>query len=155
VTGNFNSIIEIISEQKPGFQHLASGFLFQIITQIFAFKKYNRFEGKLIENQIEQAKLFIYQNLTKTIAQTEVADEVGLGYSLFRKKFKEYTSLSPCQYHIHLRINKAKDLLLSVDKSFGEIAHDLGFESSDYFYRLFKKKTGLTPSEFRKMNKRF
>lgn len=154
VTENFNKIIENISEQKPGFQHLASGNLFQIIAQIFAFKKYKQFEGKLIERQIEQAKSYIFENLNKTISQMTVALEVGLGYSLYRKKFKEYTGLSPRQYQIHLRITKAKYLLETTDKPLVEIAYWLGFESNDYFHRIFKKKTNQTPINYRKKNRK-
>ncbi|MEN8203118.1 MAG: AraC family transcriptional regulator [Bacteroidota bacterium] len=149
---HFIEIIEIIKEQKPGFQHMATGYLFQIFAQIFAIRKYNRFEGKPIENQIERAKLHISENLDKTISQTEIASEVGLSYSLYRKKFSEYTGFSPCQYHIQLRLNRAKDLLRRGDNTPIEIARDLGFSSTDYFYRIFKKKVGMTPSEYRKRN---
>lgn len=149
---NFIKIIEIIKKQRPGFQHLASGHLFQIFAHIFAKKKYSRFKGKPIVNQIERSKLIISENINKSFSQTEVASEVGLSYSLFRKKFKEYTGFSPCQYQIQLRINKAKDLLRHGDQTPLEIAASLGFESSDYFYRIFKKKVGITPTEFRKMN---
>jgi AraC-like DNA-binding protein/mannose-6-phosphate isomerase-like protein (cupin superfamily) len=150
----FNQLINTIIDEKPGFQHIASGNLFQIFAQIFAFKKYHVFEGKMIENQIEQAKSYISENLTENISQTKVALEVGLGYSLYRKKFREYTGLSPCQYQIHLKINKAKGLLISTKISLQEIADQLGFDSSDYFYRIFKKKVGLTPSEYRTKNLR-
>ncbi|HAZ04287.1 MAG: hypothetical protein A2W90_23090 [Bacteroidetes bacterium GWF2_42_66] len=71
-----------------------------------------------------------------------------------RKKFKEYTGVSPAQYQIQLRINKAKDLLITTNQSFKELAHELGFESTDYFFRLFRQKTGFTPSEFREKNRR-
>ena len=53
--------------------------------------------------------------------------------------------------HIHLEIiNIAKTRLLNSDQSVSEIAFDLGFEYSQYFSRLFKKKTGVTPNEYRK-----
>lgn len=154
ITENYLQILQTINEEKPGFQHIASGILFQIFTQIFALKKYHVFEGKIIETQIEQAKLYINENLTKNICQTKVALEIGLGYSLYRKKFKEFTCLSPRQYQILLRINRAKGLLLTTGMTLLEIADDLGFESNDYFYRIFKKKVGLTPSEYRKKNRR-
>ena len=77
-----------------------------------------------------------------------------MGYSIYRKKFKEYTGISPAQYQINLRINKAKDLLITSNQSLKEIALNLGFDSSDYFFRLFKQKTGFTPSDFREKNER-
>jgi YesN/AraC family two-component response regulator len=57
------------------------------------------------------------------------------------------------QEHIHLHIiEKAKDSLLNSDKNINEIAYELGFEYPQYFNKLFKNKTGKTPSEYRNLN---
>jgi AraC-like DNA-binding protein len=151
---NYLKIIQLIKGEKPGFQYIASGILMQILGQLFATKKYQSFEGKIIENQIRQAKIMIMENFNSVISQEAIAKNIGIGYSLYRKKFKEYTGVSPAQYQIQLRINKAKDLLITTHESFKELVHELGFESPDYFFRLFKQKTGFTPSEFREKNKR-
>ena len=50
--------------------------------------------------------------------------------------------------HIYM-IDKAKDMLLGSDATVATVAHDLGFEYPQYFARLFKKKTGMTPVEYR------
>jgi len=154
IAGNYLKVIELIKEEKPGFQYIASGILMQILGQLFASKKYHSFEGKEIENKIKQAKLTILENMSHPVSQEKLARDVGLGYSLYRKKFKEYTGVSPAQYQIQLRINKAKDLLIASGVSLKEIAHILGFETTDYFFRLFRQKTGFSPSEFREKNKR-
>jgi len=146
---NFMSIIDMIRDERPGYQYLVSGNLMHILGQIFGSVKYQPFKGKLIEEQIHQAKLRIAENLSQTISQEVLANEIGLGYSLYRKKFKEYTGVSPAQYQIQMRIQKAKTLLIETRQSLQEIALNLGFESANYFYRIFKQKTGMTPSEFR------
>ena len=152
IVENYLKIIKLVKDERPGFQYIASGILIQILGQLFASKKYHSFEGKIIENRIRQAKLLILENIHTTISQEEIARYIGMGYSLYRKKFKEYTGLSSGQYQIQLRINKAKDLLITTNEQLKEIAHNLGFESSDYFCRLFKQKTGFTPSDFRDKN---
>ena len=154
IVENFLKIIKLIRDENPGFQYIASGNLIQILGQALTAIKYHPFEGRLIENQIRQAKLILHEFMHTSVLQEEIAMSVGLGYSVFRKKFKEYTGVSPAQYHINLRINKAKDLLVTSKQSLKEIANDLGFESADYFYRLFKKKTGYTPSDYREKNDR-
>jgi AraC-like DNA-binding protein len=54
------------------------------------------------------------------------------------------------QENIHLYvINRSKDILINTNKSISEIAYELGFEYPQYFSRLFKKKTGETPREYR------
>lgn len=55
--------------------------------------------------------------------------------------------------HVHLKlIDKAKNLLLNSNTSIKTLAYDLGFESPQYFSKLFKKKTGFSPSEYRNLN---
>ncbi len=57
------------------------------------------------------------------------------------------------QEHIHLKIvDLAKTKLLNTNGSVSEIAYDLGFEYPQYFSRMFKKKTGLSPAEYRQVN---
>ncbi len=154
IAANYLKIIDLLKDEKPGFQYIVSGIFLQILGQIFASRKYLFFEGKEVEDQIRQAKLLILENLNLNISQENIAKSIGMGYSLYRKKFKEYTGVSPAQYQIQMRINKAKDLLIITNQSFKELAHELGFESTDYFFRLFRQKTGFTPSEFREKNKR-
>lgn len=154
IAENFLEITLLVQEEKPGFQYLASGIVIQILGQIFARIKYNPFEGKEIEQKIKEAKLLIMENLNTKISQEEIAESLSLGYSLYRKKFKEYTGISPASYQLQLRINSARHLLITTKKDIKEIAASLGFESVDYFYRYFKQKTGFTPSEYREKDKR-
>jgi AraC-like DNA-binding protein len=80
----------------------------------------------------------------------DLANHFNVGYSYFRQMFRKYTGISPTQYHLSLRIQKAKDLLVSTEMSLKEIALELGFETYFYFSRIFKDKTGKSPMEFRK-----
>ena len=151
---NYLKIMELVKEEKPGFQYIASGMLIQLLGQLIVTIKYQPFEGKKIEEQIKQAKLNMLENISIEISQEDLAKNIGMGYSLYRKKFKEYTGLSPAQYHIQLRINTAKELLVATNLSLKEISHQLGFDYVDYFFRLFKKKTGHSPSDYRTKNQR-
>jgi len=151
---NFSSIIELIKEEKPGFQFIAAGHLHLILGLMFAKIKYHPFEGKIIENQIRKAKVMLLENLLNDIPQQEIAQSIGMGYSIYRKRFKEYTGVSPAQYKINLKINKAKDFLTTTNQPLKEIALNLGFDNTDYFCRLFKQKTGYTPTDYRAKNER-
>ncbi len=79
----------------------------------------------------------------------ELAKQYNVGYSYFRQMFKKYTGVSPGQYHLQLRLIRAKELLISTNKSIKEISYEQGFQSIYYFSNLFKKKEGMNPSEFR------
>lgn len=154
IAESYLKILELVKEEKPGFQYIASGILIQLLGQLIVTIKYQPFEGKQIEAQIKQAKLHMLENIRTEISQEELAKSIGIGYSLYRKKFKEYTGLSPAQYHIQLRINTAKELLVATNLSLKEISYQLGFDYVDYFFRLFKKKTGYSPSDYRNKNQR-
>ena len=63
--------------------------------------------------------------------------------------FRRYTGLTPYQYFLQLRIHRAKELLSDPDVQVKEVAARLRFDNQYYFARLFKKKTGVTPSAWR------
>lgn len=81
-----------------------------------------------------------------------LAEQVHLSASYLSDLLKKETGKN-AQDHIHFYlIEEAKNILLSTDRSIGEIAYSLGFEYPQYFNKLFKQKTGKTPVEFRSMN---
>ena len=100
-------------------------------------------------DMISHALLRIRESLESPLTIQQVADEMGVSYSNFRKLFKEYTGLSPATYQQDLRLQRAKELLSTTDMSIKEIAYKLNFESPDYFSAKFKIKTGRKPSEMR------
>jgi AraC-like DNA-binding protein len=81
-----------------------------------------------------------------------LAEQVHLSPNYLSDLLKRETGMNAKdRIHYHL-IEEAKNLLLSTDKTVGELAFDLGFEYPQYFSRLFKSKTGMTPLEYRSMN---
>jgi AraC-like DNA-binding protein len=81
-----------------------------------------------------------------------LADNVNLSPSYLSDLLRKETGKN-AQEHIHFYlIEEAKNLLLNSEKNINEIAYDLGFEYPQYFNRLFKKKTGKTPMEYRNLN---
>jgi len=100
-------------------------------------------------DMISRARLRIREALESDLTIQQVAEELGVSYSNFRKLFKEHTGLSPATYQQELRLLRAKELLTATDLSIKEIAYRLNFESPDYFSAKFKAKMGLKPSDFR------
>lgn len=89
------------------------------------------------------------ENIHKQIDIQQIGTNFGTSYSLFRKEFKDYTGFSPAQYFQELKLRKAKKLLSDTNLSIKEIAYDLNFSSYEYFLSFFRKRVGVTPSEYR------
>jgi len=103
-----------------------------------------------VERIIRTACFEMRENIGNEIDFNHYAEEQNIGYSYFRKMFKQYTGIAPVQYHLDLKIRRARDLLISSELSIKEIAYQAGFHSIHYFSRCFKKKTGVSPSEIRR-----
>ncbi|MDP2338060.1 MAG: AraC family transcriptional regulator [Bacteroidota bacterium] len=146
----FFEIIQQVKDEKTGHQQVAAANLILMLGKILSVIRNQEFAGKSIERIIRKACLHFRENLNTNVNIENLATELHVGYSYFRQMFRKYTGLSPTQYHLSLRIQKAKDLLVSTGQSFKEISNELGFESYFYFSRIFKDKTGKSPMEFRK-----
>lgn len=146
----FFEIIQLVKDEKTGHQQVCASNTILMLSLILSVIRNQEFAGKTIERTIRKACLYFRENLNTNVNIENLAAELNVGYSYFRQMFRKYTGISPTQYHLSLRIQKAKDLLASTDMSFKEIANELGFESYFYFSRIFRDKTGNSPMEFRK-----
>ena len=145
----FTEIIDKTKDEKAGYQPLIAGTVMHILGYIYSLSQQDKFEGQDIDDIVNKARLLFRSNIDQNISPVDVANELHISYSRFRKIFKDYTGLAPGQFQIQLKIHKAKELLLDPAKSIKEIAYDLNFESNFYFSKLFKEKTGLSPLQFR------
>ncbi|MET3113152.1 AraC-like DNA-binding protein [Pedobacter sp. CG_S7] len=146
----YNSIIETTKKEKPGYQPLVSGAVLHLIGACHAIMKQSTTENKKEETIIDQSKLLFRSNINNTYSPQQAAQELNVGYSWFRKSFKDFTGLSPGQYYLQLKIEKAKEMLCSSNAPIKEIFIELNFDSSFYFSKIFKEKTGLKPTDYRK-----
>ena len=79
-----------------------------------------------------------------------MADGVGLSESRFFSVYKSFFGISPMDDLINARIDLAKNLLSGSDKKIYAIAQELGYAEVTHFIRQFKKRTGISPSKYRK-----
>ncbi|GAF02101.1 AraC family transcriptional regulator [Saccharicrinis fermentans] len=145
----YDKIFELVKNEEPGNQHIASGHIIKLLGYIVAWQKQRNFSGKPIEKLIQEARFHMRNKVEEKVDLKKFAEDSFIGYSYFRKMFKKYTGIAPHQYHLDLKLIRAKELILTSDKHLKEISYDLGFHSVHYFSRVFKKKIGCNPSELR------
>ncbi|MBP5728955.1 MAG: helix-turn-helix transcriptional regulator [Clostridia bacterium] len=100
--------------------------------------------------RIRKALEYIEENYMFGISTEDIADVAGVHVGHLHRIFPEETGMRIGEYLTHLRIEKAKSLLMHTDIPNSSIATRIGISSQQYFCRMFKKETGLSPQEFRK-----
>lgn len=103
---------------------------------------------------IEEAEAYIQKNFGKEISLDDVSREVNISPYYFSKIFKESTGKNFIEYVTEIRIEKAKELLLTSDYSMKEICLMTGYSDPNYFSRAFKKNVGVTPTEYKEKGKK-
>lgn len=99
--------------------------------------------------RILKVKNFISKNYMDELRLPELASLVGMSSSAFSRFFKLHTGRNISEYIIDLRLGYAARMLVDTAKSISEIGFDCGFNNLSNFNRIFKKKKGCSPSEFR------
>ena len=98
---------------------------------------------------IAKARTFIFEHQSEDLSLGQVAKAVNASSFYFCKLFKKATGINFIDHVSNLRIEKAKNLLLNPSCLISEIAFQVGFQSLTHFNRVFKRLTGLNPSQYR------
>ena len=137
-------------EEAAYVQQTLAGTVNLLIGMMYSLEGNNRLNGNQGHvDMINHARDRIRASLEDDLSSQQIAQDMGVSYSNFRKLFKEYAGVSPALYQQELRLQRAKELLATTNVSIKQIAYRLRFESPDYFSSKFKVKTGMKPSEFR------
>ena len=99
---------------------------------------------------VNKARQYMEANFTNpNLTFQDVVDHVAMSSSHFSTLFSQTTGVTFTKYLINLRMRKARELLFNTSMRSSEIAYAVGYNDPHYFSYLFKKNTGVTPSEFR------
>lgn len=99
--------------------------------------------------RVLKVKNFISQNYMEDLRLPKLADIAGMSPSAFSRFFKLHTGRNLSEYIIDIRLGYASRQLVDTAKSISEISFDCGFNNLSNFNRIFKRKKGCSPSEFR------
>jgi AraC-like DNA-binding protein len=149
LTADYEQVVGLCRQQTPGFQIRLGALVLQLLAHIHAIESAARTDSGHSE-LVERARAEMQRHVDEGIDVSVIAKAVGVGYTRLLETFREYTGLTPYQYYLQMRIHRAKELLQNPNLSVKEAAAALNFENQYYFSRIFKKKTGITPSEWKR-----
>ena len=141
----FLSIAYLWEGKNPLFAVKCKALIFDILYELIrSFLPHSKMPHS---EELEAVRTYIQANFREKLSIEALAERMELSVSYFRKLFTRAYGQSPQQYIISLRINTAYDLLESGEANVSEAAILSGFEDIYYFSTLFKKQTGLSPSQ--------
>lgn len=100
--------------------------------------------------RLNRVIIYLNKNYTNLISLDSLSKIACMSHNKLTNSFKQAYGLTITQYIQSLRINKAKEMLLTSNWKIGEIANEVGYKLHGSFSEVFKRYTGLTPNEFRK-----
>jgi YesN/AraC family two-component response regulator len=101
-------------------------------------------------NIVDSIKRLLQDSVYESISIDYVLEKISFSKSYLTRLFRDYAGCSIMEYYISLKIAEAQKMISEGEFSFSQIAEMLGFGSIHYFSYMFKKKTHMTPSEYRK-----
>lgn len=115
----------------------------------FSSVKKNHLEPSYESGLIDKATAVLQGRNDKVYKLSELAEELNCSASTLKKHFARYLHEDFSAYYLKLKIVSAKDLLLATDETTNSISEMLGYSSPSVLYKSFKRKTGMTMTEFR------
>ncbi len=160
INSNLQNLVNIFIEEsinkQTGYQFILENLNLQIIinllrtldsncSQYLKMKDYH--EKKSINHVID----YMYDNYNQDFSLEEIAGTVNYSPFHFIRIFKAETGKTPYEYLLDIKIDKAKQLLKNTNLSITDICFSSGFNNRSHFSVVFKKKTGYSPSQYRKI----
>ncbi len=151
----FEKMVEIKESylaREPYFESYISSLIQQIVVMLLRHENAATSSVSMDEQNkraIELSKKLLKEKIHLNTDFSVIAENIGYSYDYFRHLFTAYVGMSPKQYQLEQKMNKAKDLLLNTGMPVYEIAKICGFSNGIAFNDFFKRKLKITPLRFR------
>ncbi len=157
ITGNYQTGLErlltVYSTAQPHRDWLASDCISHILTDLL-LTSYSEHANSSVPENLRYLIKYMENNFSSVLSLDFLSRFSGISKYYLSREFKKYTGFSPTDYLILLRVEHAKSLLRSTTLPANKIAHIAGIHDINNFNNLFKKKTGMTPGQYRKKSGR-
>lgn len=148
---DFKEITEAFANPFDGSEIYLQSRLLALIYSIRSDSRRAAVNAAAESNSVTRALAYIDGKCFENITLGEIAQHVNLSRTYFHSLFTRAVSMTPQRYILQKRLGAAKTHLLMSQKSVSDIAYESGFSSQSYFNYVFKKETGVTPGNYKKM----
>lgn len=139
-------IVDELETRSPYYKYMVVMLYAELLIHIYRYVS-ETYLPTCSNEVLKKATLFMRHNYQQSISITALAQQLGIGERYLRSLFSHHLHMSPINYLNQIRINKAVELLRNTDLSVKEIGFRCGFQSPQYFSRLFKQYMGVTPHQ--------
>lgn len=129
------------------YEHLQLHGMVEILMSYFM--KHAERRAMVQDSRMSKLIDYVQQHLHEPITIDQLSDAACLTKSHLIRTFRQSIGVTPLQYVIRKKIQKAQSLLLSTDMTVQQVGECVGMQDSSYFIRLFRKNIGFTPLEYR------
>lgn len=144
----FDSLLAAVRDESPGMQQILAAGIWDILGRALAAERIGP-KGDRHSAAIKEVKQMLANSYEKPLRISQLAARCHLSEAQFRRVFHQHVGVTPNQFYIQVRINRAKELLSDTTMSIKQIAAKLQFEDQFHFSKSFRKVAGLSPSEWR------
>jgi len=156
----FLGILDEIIQRRTGYALKIRNYLSDLLIELYRFiyekARSSADAGTISANYkksfAEKMCKYVEVNYHKKIGLKNIAREFHLAPQYISTLFKKQTGYSPVEYITKMRIESAKELLANSEDKVSSIALSVGYDTSHYFHRIFRKVTGTTPIRYREMS---
>jgi AraC-like DNA-binding protein len=150
VIRSLESILGLAAAKEVLNGYAAAGLATQFLMELYQALKYRSVPSEDEPEVIEQARIILSEHYRYIGSMREVAATLGMEPYQFSRLFHRSTGLTAVQFLTKVRLEKAMELLRNTDMTLQEISLAIGYSCDNYFNKVFRKSTGLSPGQFRR-----
>lgn len=139
-------IVNEMHQKNKGYQYLVIMYYAELLILIYRYMD-ESYLPICTNESLKKAIAYIRVNYQRDLSIQEVSSQLSIGERYLRKLFTQYLNMSPIEYINQLKINKALELLKNTEMSIKEICFVCGFQSPQYFSKVFKQQIGISPRD--------
>ncbi|NOY42796.1 MAG: AraC family transcriptional regulator [Planctomycetes bacterium] len=148
IQSSYQKLLDLVRSESIGYQQLIASGTLEILAATLATVRGQQNDSST-EALVSQAIVLLKQRTEELVSMEKLAASLNLSPTHFHRIFKQQTGVPPYQYHLQLRLSRAKDLLRTTNLPIKKISAMLGFDNPYHFSKIFKQKTGVSPTQWR------